>query len=76
MDTATMPVDAIAWMLRKMGLPIPDDPVMGEEWAKRVGLIQQPSNRGIGLLGDMVGTVGQAALIPPKGLLGGFHAKQ
>lgn len=49
------PVDTLASMLRKMGAPIPDDPVAGEKWMRKMGLIQDPKNKLAGMVGEGVG---------------------
>jgi hypothetical protein len=49
------PVDALAWLLRKGGLPIPENPVMGSDWMRQKGLTAEPENKIAGLLGDAAG---------------------
>lgn len=51
------PVDGLAWMLRKAGLPIPDAPIGGSDWMAQKGLTVQPKNRNMGLLGEAIGGV-------------------
>jgi len=51
------PIDGIAWILRRIGMPIPDDPVMGSEWLKRHGVIVEPQSRPAGLLGEVTGAM-------------------
>ena len=46
------PVDTLASILRKMGIPVPSDPVAGDQWMRRMGLVQEPKNKiaeGIGM---------------------------
>ncbi len=49
------PVDTLAAALRKMGVPIPDDPVAGEQWMRKMGLIQTPKNKLAGVIGEGIG---------------------
>ena len=51
-SNVTAPVDALAWLLRKGGLPIPEAPVGGSDWARQKGLTAEPQNKLAGLLGD------------------------
>jgi hypothetical protein len=69
-----IPVDAIAWLLRKSGVNIPPNPVMGSDWMAEKGLTREPKNKLAGLVGDMAGMVAPfaaAAKAPQiaKGLL-------
>ena len=50
------PVDGIAWLLRKTGLPI-DTPVGGSDWMRAKGLTAEPQNQMAGLLGEAAGGV-------------------
>lgn len=52
----TAPVDGIAWLLRKAGLPIPSAPLGGSDWAAQRGLTR-PANGVAGLLGEAIGGV-------------------
>lgn len=54
-SNVTGPVDGLAWLLRKTGMPIPDEPLMGSKWMERNGLMAEPSNKLGGLLGEGVG---------------------
>ena len=54
-SNVTAPVDALAWLLRKGGLPIPENPVGGSDWARQRGLTAEPQNKLVGLLGDAAG---------------------
>ena len=68
------PVDGIAWLLRKAGIPVPDAPVGGSDWMAQKGLTAQPQNQLAGILGESVGGVAPmlaAAKAPQiaKGLL-------
>lgn len=69
------PVDGLAWLLRKTGVPVPSNPVGGSDWMNQQGLTQQPQSRTAGLLGDFLGMAGPmvAAAKAPQvaaGLLG------
>lgn len=55
--TVTAPVDGIAWLLRKAGVPVPAAPVGGSDWMEQKGLLAQPKSRNAGLLGEAIGGV-------------------
>jgi len=74
-SNVSAPVDGIAWLLRKAGLPIPTNPVGGSDWMAQRGLTAEPQNKIAGLLGESIGGVAPmlaAAKAPQiaKGLLG------
>ena len=74
-----VPVDAIAWLLRKGGVNVPPNPVMGSDWMAEKGLTREPQNKLAGLVGDMAGMVAPfaAATKAPqiaKGLLAAGEA--
>lgn len=56
-SNVSAPVDGLAWLLRKAGLPIPDAPMGGSDWMAGKGLTAQPQNRNMGLLGEAIGGV-------------------
>ena len=49
------PVDGIAWLLRKAGVPVPSNPVGGSDWMAQQGLTAAPKNHMAGLLGEGIG---------------------
>lgn len=51
----TGPIDALAWALRKLGVPIPDNPMLGSKWAREQGLTAEPNQKIAGLLGETAG---------------------
>ena len=53
-SNVSAPVDGIAWLLRKAGVPIPDAPVGGSDWMAQKGLTK-PANGMAGLLGETAG---------------------
>lgn len=55
-STVSAPVDALAWALRKAGLPV-NNPVGGSDWMAQQGLTREPQNRAAGLLGESVAGV-------------------
>ena len=68
------PVDMLAWALRKAGVPVPQNPVMGEAWMREKGLLATPQNKYAGAAGETLGLLapfGAAAKAPQiaKGLL-------
>ena len=61
-ETASMPVDALAWALRKVGLPVGDKPVMGSDWMREKGLTAPVQEGASKVVGDTIG------MISPMGL--------
>lgn len=62
-ETVTTPVDLAAWLLRKSGVPVPQNPVMGSDWAKQKGFMPQVDSgtpklagEALGLLAPLMGT--------------------
>ena len=51
------PVDALAWALRKAGVPVPLDPVLGAKWMADRGLTADPQNKIAGMVGETAGMV-------------------
>jgi hypothetical protein len=56
-SNVSAPVDGLAWLLRKAGLPIPANPVGGSDWMAQKGLTAQPQNKNMGLLGEAAGGI-------------------
>lgn len=56
------PVDGIAWLLRKAGLPVPQNALGGSKWMAEQGLTKQPQNALAGLAGETLGMVGPLGL--------------
>ena len=56
------PVDALAWILRKGGLPIPKNPVGGSDWMAEQGLTATPQNYLAGLIGEGAGIAAPMAV--------------
>lgn len=55
------PVDLLALALRKAGLPIPDDPVLGSEWMRRRGLTKPVQQKATNVLGETMGLLAPVA---------------
>ena len=51
-SNVTAPVDGIAWLLRKAGIPVPDAPVGGSDWAKNAGLLRDVEQSPASLAGE------------------------
>lgn len=73
-SNVTGPVDGIAWLLRKAGIPVPDAPVGSSDWAKRHGLMRDVPQSAASVAGETVGLLSPmvaAAKAPQiaKGLL-------
>lgn len=56
-SNVSAPIDGLAWLLRKAGVPIPSNPVGGSDWMAQRGLTREPQNRNAGLLGEAIGGV-------------------
>jgi hypothetical protein len=56
-ETASMPVDALAWALRKMGVPVGDKPVMGSDWMREKGLTAPTQEGASKVVGDTIGMI-------------------
>lgn len=74
-SNVSAPVDGLAWLLRKAGVPVPSNPMGGSDWMAQQGLTREPQNRLAGLLGEAAGMTGPmlAAAKAPQiagGLLG------
>ena len=66
------PVDTLAALLRKAGLPVPSNAILSDEWMRQQGLVVPPQNRLAGLLGEGVGLSVPIGAARIKGLLGGL----
>lgn len=58
----TGPVDMLAWALRKAGLPIPDAPTGGSNWAKNVGLLNDVQHNPSSIAGETIGLLAPVAM--------------
>ena len=56
------PVDLLAWLLRKGGVPVPSNAFGGSEWMRQQGLTAEPKNKLAGLLGEGVGLAAPFAI--------------
>jgi len=55
------PIDLLAFALRKIGFPVPEDPVLGAKWMADRGITAQPQNKVAGMLGETAGLVAPIA---------------
>lgn len=60
-SNVSAPVDGLAWLLRKAGVPMPSNPVGGSDWLAQQGLMAEPQNKLAGLLGEAAGMSGPMA---------------
>lgn len=51
----SMPVDALASLLRAAGVPVPEDAVGSSEWMRKMGLTREPEGKLAGSLGESLG---------------------
>ena len=56
-SNVSAPVDGLAWLLRKAGIPVGDAPIGGSDWMAQKGFTREPENRSMGLLGEALGGV-------------------
>ena len=56
-QNVTGPVDALAWLLRKGGMPIPQNPVAGSDWVTQKGLLQQVPDGAPKVAGETLGNL-------------------
>ena len=59
-DNVAFPVDALAWLLRKAGVPVPANPVMGSDWLRERGLTAPVEPGWSKVAGETVGLVSPA----------------
>ena len=48
-SNVSAPVDGLAWLLRKAGLPIHSNPIGGSDWMAQKGFTAEPKNKNLGL---------------------------
>jgi hypothetical protein len=56
-STVSAPVDALAWVLRKAGVPIPQAPFGGSDWMKSQGLMRDVQSPVANAVGETIGGV-------------------
>lgn len=56
------PVDLLAFLLRKAGVPVPEDPVLGTEWLKKRGLIRDVPQGAAQVAGETLGLLAPVAV--------------
>lgn len=64
------PVDALAWALRKVGVPVPSNAFGGSEWMRQQGLTATPTDPLAGAIGEGVGLSAPIGAARLKALLG------
>lgn len=55
--TVSMPVDAMAWLLRAAGVPVGNTPFGGSEWMRQMGLTREPESKFAGTIGESLGAM-------------------
>ena len=75
-SNVSAPVDGLAWLLRKAGVPMPQNPLLGSDWMAEKGLTKPVAQSGASLMGETAGMLAPflaAAKAPQiaKGLLQG-----
>jgi len=75
-SNVSAPVDGLAWLLRKAGVPMPQNPMLGSDWMAEKGLTKPVAQSGASLMGETAGMLAPflaAAKAPQiaKGLLQG-----
>lgn len=56
------PIDGLAWLLRKAGLPVPEDSVGSSAWMEKKGLTKPVQQGAASLLGETAGLLGPTVL--------------
>jgi hypothetical protein len=56
-ENVSIPIDAIAWALRKAGVPV-DKPMFGSDWLKEKGVITPVEQGPSKVIGDTIGMLG------------------
>jgi hypothetical protein len=54
-SNVSAPVDGIAWLLRKAGIPVPQAPLGGSDWMQAQGLTRPVEQSGMSLTGETLG---------------------
>ena len=77
-DNVAFPVDALAWLLRKAGVPVPANPVLGSDWLRERGLTAPVEPGWSKVAGETVGLVSPAMVsqFGPHIRLGGVQVHQ
>ena len=65
------PVDTLAALLRKGGMPIPSNAFGGSEWMRQLGFVVPPERELSGAIGEGLGLAAPIGAIRLKALLGG-----
>lgn len=55
-ENVSVPIDAIAWALRKAGVPV-DKPMFGSDWLKEKGVTPQVEEGASKVIGDTIGMI-------------------
>jgi len=56
-SNVSAPVDGLAWALRKLGVPMPANPMGGSDWMQEKGLTKSVQQSGASLAGDAMGMI-------------------
>lgn len=59
-SNVSAPVDGLAWLLRKAGVPVPSNPLLGSDWMAGKGLTRQVEQSAASLAGETFGLLGPA----------------
>lgn len=54
-SNVSAPVDGLAWLLRKAGVPVPSNPLLGSDWMAEKGLTRPVAQSGASLVGETAG---------------------
>lgn len=61
-STVSAPVDGIAWLLRKAGMPVPDAPIGSSAWMEQQGLTRPVQQSAASLAGEAAGLLSPALI--------------
>lgn len=76
-SNVSAPVDALAWLLRKAGVPVGDAPVGGSDWMQQKGLTRPVKQSAASVAGEAAGLLGPMVVAAKEQItLSCFQAKK
>ena len=61
-SNVSAPVDGLAWLLRKAGVPVPQNPLLGSDWMAQRGLTKPVPQNAASFMGETAGLVTPAGV--------------
>jgi hypothetical protein len=62
-DTVAFPVDALSWLLRKAGVPVPENALLSSDWMKQQGLMAPVQPGASAAAGETLGMLAPMAAV-------------